>query len=287
MKTINFRNQPDFEAIEAAGIIFTCDTDMNLEISDEDYERLEAEFPAAFDDCYIVPTITTMGDLADYINAADEWPLDVWDIIERNGWVSDCGTSWGICHNDTEKVVFNDDGVAVVLDVEKTLEEIAYENGLEIVETTSERTGYPSHMMDALTGFSSFAEAKRIADEHNLTLIWIDQRDGWQIWHRGDMASEPMSINSSDFGDDYNFEDDSDDFMEMARERIADMCENGDSFDDIRAYMEKIEEVTNAIDNLEEGQVVVTFCGEYYDTIDTHPISFSFDTKHTQLAAIK
>lgn len=148
-----------------------------------------------------VPTITTMGDLADYINAADEWPLDVCDIIERNGWVSDCGTSWGICHNDTEKVVFNDDGVAIVLDVEKTLEEIAYENGLEIVETTSERTGYPSHMMDALTGFSSFAEAKRIADEHNLTLIWIDQRDGWQNWHRGDMASEPMSINSSDFGE--------------------------------------------------------------------------------------
>ena len=41
----------------------------------------------------------TMQDLADYINAADEWPADVEDIIERNGWVSDCGTKFGVFHS--------------------------------------------------------------------------------------------------------------------------------------------------------------------------------------------
>ena len=59
--------------------------------------------------------ITTMQELADYINAKDEWPLEVEDIIEANGWINDCGTDWGICHNDKEKVVVNDDGKAEVV----------------------------------------------------------------------------------------------------------------------------------------------------------------------------
>ena len=57
----------------------------------------------------------TMQDLADYINAADEWPADVEEIIERNGWVSDCGTEFGVCHNDHEKVIINDEGKAVAV----------------------------------------------------------------------------------------------------------------------------------------------------------------------------
>lgn len=57
----------------------------------------------------------TMQNLADYINEAEDWPLDVEDIIEENGWVSDCGTEFGVCHNETDKVVMNDSGVAVVI----------------------------------------------------------------------------------------------------------------------------------------------------------------------------
>ena len=45
MKTINFTNQPDFEVLAAAGIILTCDDNMDYTISEEDYEKLEKEFP--------------------------------------------------------------------------------------------------------------------------------------------------------------------------------------------------------------------------------------------------
>ena len=114
MKTINFTNNPDFETLEAAGIILTCDENMDYTISDEDYKRMETEFPAAFMDSFDVEPYT-MQDLADYINAADEWPADVEDIIERNGWVSDCGTEFGVCHNDQEKVIINDEGKAVAV----------------------------------------------------------------------------------------------------------------------------------------------------------------------------
>ena len=54
MKTINFRNNIDFDVIAEAGIKMECDENMNLVISDEDYARMEQEFPAAFMDCYEV-----------------------------------------------------------------------------------------------------------------------------------------------------------------------------------------------------------------------------------------
>ena len=59
----------------------------------------------------------TMQDLADYINDCEDWPTNVEDIIEQRGWVSDCDTEFGICHNDTEKVIVNDDGEAVVVPI--------------------------------------------------------------------------------------------------------------------------------------------------------------------------
>ena len=55
--------------------------------------------------------------LAEYINSAEEWPLDVEDIIEASGWVSDTHTQWGVCHDAAQKIILNDDGVAVVVNL--------------------------------------------------------------------------------------------------------------------------------------------------------------------------
>lgn len=55
MKTINFKGGvADLDEIAKTGIVMTCNNDMDLIISDEDYKRLENEFPAAFEDSYIV-----------------------------------------------------------------------------------------------------------------------------------------------------------------------------------------------------------------------------------------
>lgn len=173
------------------------------------------------------------------------------------------------------------------MDAIKRMDEIAEENGLTFVETTSEYNGYPANVKDALIGFSNFDEAKRIADENELSLIWINKRDGWNFWHRGDTAYEPMTISTSDFGDDFEFEDDAEKYMEMAREIICELCESCSSLKEIRTFIDNVEEVADAIENLEDGQTVVTCCGKYYDTIDVNPISFYYDTKYTELAAIK
>lgn len=55
MITINFvGGVADFDAIAKAGITMICDKNMNLQISEEDYKRLENEFEAAYMDSYIV-----------------------------------------------------------------------------------------------------------------------------------------------------------------------------------------------------------------------------------------
>jgi hypothetical protein len=59
-----------------------------------------------------------MQDVADYYNETDCIDVPALEaMIETNGWVSDCHEEWGVCHSDTEKVIINDNGEAVVVNV--------------------------------------------------------------------------------------------------------------------------------------------------------------------------
>jgi hypothetical protein len=87
-----------------------------------DFERIikerNLEWASVEIDSVEVPVAETMKDVADYYNDADV--LDTMELermIEAAGWVSDCATEWGICHNDTEKVEINDNGEAVVMSI--------------------------------------------------------------------------------------------------------------------------------------------------------------------------
>jgi len=58
----------------------------------------------------------TAQEIADYYNESEELNVrELERIIEENGFVSDCGETWGVCHNESEKVVINDDGEAYVV----------------------------------------------------------------------------------------------------------------------------------------------------------------------------
>ena len=85
-----------------------------------DFDRIikekNLEWAACEIDSVEIPVADTMQDVADYYNetvCVDVASMEA--MIEANGWVSDCATEWGICHNDTEKVVINDNGEAVVV----------------------------------------------------------------------------------------------------------------------------------------------------------------------------
>lgn len=60
--------------------------------------------------------INTLEQLAEFINKNNEWSREVEDIIERNGWVSDCGEAYDVCHDENgNKVVINEQGEAEVI----------------------------------------------------------------------------------------------------------------------------------------------------------------------------
>lgn len=57
----------------------------------------------------------TLQELADLINSADEWKTEFNEIIEQNGWNNETAEEWGVCSNDTERIVLDDEGKAQVI----------------------------------------------------------------------------------------------------------------------------------------------------------------------------
>lgn len=166
-----------------------------------------------------------------------------------------------------------------------TLDDIAEYNDLRMKETTSERSGYPHNLKHVLTGFESFEQAEAIAEKFGLDLIWITRREGQQLWTREGTAYQPMEIRSEDFGDDYEFWNDTNSAKEYYYEILGDMVSDGKSFEAIREYIDKAEEVLNAIDVLDEDEMVVTYCGDYYRTQKVHCIEFDDGDGHYTLLA--
>ena len=74
---INFRNQVS-EEITDAGINLICDENMDMYISPSDYKRLEEEFPAAFEDSYVVEHDIEDIELDKHNNGGDylSWKID-------------------------------------------------------------------------------------------------------------------------------------------------------------------------------------------------------------------
>lgn len=187
---------------------------------------------------------------------------------------------------DKENGTYTEDFYEIVEPAD--VDDIAYQYGLQTKETTSERSGYPRNLQTAITGFDSFEQAQAIAKKFDLDLIWITRREGQQLWSRMGTAYQPMEISSGDFGDDYEFWNDADSTKEYYYEILGDMVRDGKSFEAIREYMDKIEEVFDAIEDLDNDEMVVTRCGEFYRTQKVHCISFDDgDGHYTQLAAIQ
>lgn len=60
--------------------------------------------------------VKTLEQLVEFINERDEWPLEVTDIIESNGWQDITGEERGVCLDaeGNEMVVINDEGNAEI-----------------------------------------------------------------------------------------------------------------------------------------------------------------------------
>lgn len=60
----------------------------------------------------------TIEDIVNYYNNNEEInTIKLEEMIESAGCVSDCHETFGICHNDKCKVIINDNGNAIVIDL--------------------------------------------------------------------------------------------------------------------------------------------------------------------------
>lgn len=60
-------------------------------------------------------TCNTLEEFANLINDSDEWKVEFADIIEENGWEDNTGEPYGICADKGRRLVFNENGIAVVV----------------------------------------------------------------------------------------------------------------------------------------------------------------------------
>lgn len=100
-----------------------CDAEYNMNEKEAnevkaDFERVikekNLEWASVRVDYIEVPVAETMQDIADYYNESEDISM-LESLIDMIGAVNDCHETWGVCHNDTEKVVVNDNGEAVVV----------------------------------------------------------------------------------------------------------------------------------------------------------------------------
>lgn len=174
------------------------------------------------------------------------------------------------------------------------------ENNYKTVETTSAWNGYPEHIISAVIGFKTFDEAKNYADENDLELIWLDRKDGWNLWHRGDQAYFPLTINEETLSDCQHIIRNVNEVNDMMQEEINFLFENAEpertTAEKLKAYASYFEDLADAAEGLYEEIIILDSngfmqedCKELpaWEVMQEHPIEWREDNKQTILAAIK
>ena len=166
------------------------------------------------------------------------------------------------------------------------IDEVAYENGLDIIETTTDRGGYPRNLKRAIIGFSTFDEAEALANEYGLRTTTFEKRDGWQLWVRDNSRTySAMEITSDNYGDNYYnyYASDKDSFYE---EEVKPRLGDYDDIEELQSFLGDMREIYEEIKAIDENQVVITCEGRYYETIDAKSMSWSHDTKNYEIGVI-
>lgn len=166
------------------------------------------------------------------------------------------------------------------------LREIAENNGLTYAESTSGTNGYPSNIKGIIIGFEYFQDAEELAEKHGLIIEFFTKKDGWELWERtNNQAHEPMKNSSDDYGDNYSQ-------LEKMNEKvfyeseIKHSIENFDNLEDLQNFLSKKQELFEEIEKMEVDEVVITYQGDFYETIKKESMYFTHDTNHVTIGLI-
>ena len=160
----------------------------------------------------------------------------------------------------------------------KDIESIAYENGLELITTTSARNGYPQRLQRAIIGFDTFEEAEKLSHEKGLDIEIFTKHDGWTLWYRdGRHAFAPFERSAEDYGDDYrqySKEDLEGFYMNEVQPSVCAF----DDFESLRCFLNIMEEVRDKIEEADDDEIIIATHGGYYDTIKKTTMWYRYDT---------
>lgn len=167
-----------------------------------------------------------------------------------------------------------------------TIEEIAYKNGLDLIDTTTEATGYPRGLQKAIIGFETFDEAEKLAKEYDLDIEIFTKRDGWNLWYRtGKFACEPFDRSAEEYGDDYRqySKADLEDFYEN---HVQPFVAEYDSFEQLRSFLNDMERIKEEIEDAEDDEIVIACSDGYRETVKVHTMAYEYDTHHYAIGLI-
>jgi len=167
------------------------------------------------------------------------------------------------------------------------LEIIQMDYDLEMIETTTGTNGYPRCLKKALIGLKNFEQVEEIANKYpEVRITTFHKRDGWQLWERDNNTTyEALQNSASDFGDDYTqfTSEDAEDYFEN---EVKPFLEDFENFEDLNKFLKEREEVLDKIQLLDDNELVITYQGRYYDTIEKKSMSFYHDTHHYAIGVI-
>lgn len=166
------------------------------------------------------------------------------------------------------------------------IEDIAYENGLELIETTSAWNGYPQGLKKAIIGFDSFEQADELAKKNGLSIEIFTKRDGWNLWYRtGNKALSPFERSAEECGDDYR-EFSNEDLEEFYENEVQPSVSDFADFASLRSFLDNKEKIYDKIEEADDDELVITLDGNYYETIKKTTMSYCYDTHHFAIGLI-
>ena len=157
--------------------------------------------------------------------------------------------------------------------------ELADENGLDWIEITEGRNGYPERLHKAIIGFDSFDKAAKFAEKYNLETKMFHKKDGWQLWEDQGWVNKPIEVTEEMYGDNYKIfpKMEESEFFEM---EVEDVVNEIDNFNDLIEFVNDNEDIWEKIDQMEDDELVIAFCGNYSDTVKNNSLSWNHDTNN-------
>lgn len=118
--------------------------------------------------------------------------------------------------------------------------DLAYDWGLDIVEVTKGKNGYPEGLYKAIVGFDYFESAEDFAKQVNGEVVFLSRRDGHQLWTNEGRAYNGIELEMFIDEDRYEVFESELDFKEWCCEEIEWQMNGGFNLFDLRDKIDQM-----------------------------------------------